>query len=101
VLRSLLKDFPISGKDKDRHSLRKLIGYLGVSGNCWDQAGLQVYWQSLEVIQYARWYLAQRVERALNRAISHGVGGLDDLRFILEQQQNRYSEHPDAELAAN
>lgn len=65
----------------------------------WDQAGLEVYWQSLEVFQYARWYSPERVERALNRAISHGVGGLDGLRFILEQRQDCFTEHPDAELS--
>jgi hypothetical protein len=65
----------------------------------WDQAGLEVYWQSLEVFQYARWYSAQRVERAVNRAISYGVGGLDGLRFILEQELDRLSEHPDAEAS--
>ena len=64
----------------------------------WDQAGLEVYWQSLEVFQFARWNSPQRVEGAVNRAISHGVGGLDGLRFILEQQEDCLGEHPDAEL---
>jgi hypothetical protein len=64
----------------------------------WDQAGQEVYWQSLEVFQYANRYSDARVERALDRAIPHGLGGLEGLRFILQQEVDRLSEHPDAEL---
>jgi hypothetical protein len=65
----------------------------------WDQAALEVYWQSLEVFQYARWYSPQRVERAANRAISHGLPGLDGLLFILEQELDRLSERRDTDFS--
>jgi hypothetical protein len=65
----------------------------------WDQAAFDVYGQSLEVFQYARWYSAERIERAVNRAISHGVEGLEGLRFILEQELDLLSECRDADVS--
>lgn len=65
----------------------------------WDQAAVEVYWQSLEVFQFARWYSAQRLERAANRAISHGLQGLDGLRFILEQELDRMCERRDTDVS--
>jgi len=65
----------------------------------WDQAALEVYWQSLEVFQLARWHSAERLERAVNRAISRGLQGLDGLRFILEQELDLLSERRDADVS--
>jgi len=65
----------------------------------WDQAAVEMYWQSLEVFQYARWYSSERLERAVNRAISHRVGGLDGLRFILEKELDLLSERPDEDVS--
>jgi hypothetical protein len=65
----------------------------------WDQAALEIYWNSLEVFQWARWHSAQRVERAIHRALSYGLTGLTGLRFILEQELDRLPICSNADVA--
>jgi len=66
----------------------------------WDQAALQARWDSLEVLQFARWYSCQRVERAAIRLLNRGAGGrLDVLRLVLEEELDLLTERRDADLA--
>lgn len=66
----------------------------------WDQAVLEAYWDSLDVLQLARWYSFPRVERAAKRLLNRGAGGrLDLLRWLLEQELDVVSDRGDADLA--
>ena len=64
----------------------------------WDQAKRDVYGESLQIFHYARWYSAQRVEQAINRALCCGAQGIGGLRYILENELDLLSMCPETEL---
>jgi hypothetical protein len=64
----------------------------------WNRAAQEAYWQSLEVFEVARWYSPHRVERAITRLLDDRAAGLDALRFVLVEELDRLSQHPDADL---
>lgn len=64
----------------------------------WREAVQEATWNSLNLFQLVRWYSVQRVEQAIDRAMRHGVRGIQGLRYILEEELDQLERREDAEL---
>jgi len=64
----------------------------------WGRAALRAYWDSLEVLMCARWYSAQRMERAIKWAWQYGIETVAGLRAILEEQLDEMPANAEREV---
>jgi len=53
--------------------------------NLWRQAATQTHQESLQILEHARRYTPQRLERACQRALLYHLTGLPAIQFILAE----------------